>query len=78
MQYMRITFATATGSVWIVNTEARSWWRPRNVASPFIRTTTGTYDIMSDVVIGEPVVFLTASGWGHLVSTSRVIAYEVE
>ncbi len=33
---------------------------------------------MSYVVIGEPVVFLTMSGWGRLVSTSRVVAYEIE
>lgn len=75
-------FRTRSGSEYLVDHKERLWRRSTNPDSPLLRTTNGVYLRITDIVVGEPVVFICpplAEGPGiRVIVTTRVERVECE
>ena len=75
-----IRFITESGSEYTINRSEKTWSRPSNPNSPFVRTTSGRYREISEIVVGEGVTLLCPPldfGNVRIIQTTPVVSVEI-
>ena len=74
-----IAFTTATGSVYTVDDENKTWARPENPESTGVRTTSGSFLDRTEIAIGKRVLFVCPpleGGDVRIVHTTHVVSIQ--